>query len=149
MPSLVMVILRACVTFWFANQSMISSIDTPARSGRLMIPRDVFKDMCGLHWAGIEKNCFSLRSDSTCPLLVISTRRAPDFNFWQDFGDVAILEMHFSITTGDNFERGRSESVDSIIKNRWKTVAFPFSFSESESSWARFLFFVFGVHVCR
>ena len=54
-PSLVTMILRAFLTFWSASPSIISSVDIPARSGHLMIPRDVFKDAWGLHCAGIEK----------------------------------------------------------------------------------------------
>ena len=88
----------------------------------------------------LRKNCFNFKSDSTCTLFVISTRRAPDLSFWQDFGDVAIDEMHFSVTNGDSFDNGRLGSVDSIIKNRGYRVAFPVSFSESESSWERVLF---------
>ena len=146
MPSLVMVILRASITFRSVNPSMISSVDTPARSGHLMIPRDVSNDVCGLCWAGNEKNCFNLSSDSTCTLLVISTRRAPDFDFWQDFGDVAILEIYFSITKGDNFDRGRSGSADSIIKNGESQLHFRFRVRVQLSA---IPFLVVGVHVCR
>ena len=48
--------------------------------------------------------------------------------------------MHFSITNGDSFDKGRLGSVDSIIKNRRYRVAFPVSFSKSEFSWERVLF---------
>ena len=104
------------------------------------VPRDAFKEASGLHWYGIEKNCLNLKSDSSCTFLVISTKSAPDFSFWQESGDVAIHKMHFWITNGDSFDGGRLGSADSIINSSGYRVAFPVSFSESRVQLGTFFF---------